>query len=148
MTSVYVFTLHTCHATYLQLTCTLFHHFISLTTAIFSEWDIIKTFFPFYENKQATYKCNSSTLNKAQNLISWDTFVFLRFRTQAFLIPHSDKKTQLRVTDAYMRSTPSTRVPRVYAHKVPRSPSIFEIYAIFGGSFFQSLFKVSYWKFT
>ncbi len=55
-TSVYVLTLHTRHATYLQKTCPLFHHFISLTTAIFSERDIIKTFFPLYENKHATYK--------------------------------------------------------------------------------------------
>ncbi len=53
-TSVYVLTLHTRHATYLQLIGTLFPHFISLTT-FFSKkyhWNV----FPLYENKHTTYK--------------------------------------------------------------------------------------------
>ncbi len=53
-------------------------------------------------------RCNSSTLSKAQKL---DFMRHISFsEIPDFLIRHSDKKTQLRVTHAYMRSAPSTRI--------------------------------------
>ncbi len=45
-----------CIPAMLHICNTLFRLFISLTTAIFAAGNIIKTLFPLYENKHATYK--------------------------------------------------------------------------------------------
>ncbi len=124
MTSVYVFALHTRHATYLQETCTVFHHFTSLTTAIFSERDIIKRFSLYTKINtlliSRNVRCNSSTLSKAQKFDFMRHASFSEIPDTGILIPLSEKKNQLSVTQrsVYMRSATSTRIPRVYEHKV------------------------------
>ncbi len=55
-------------------------------------------------------RCNSSLYAKGNTLISRGTAVFSRFRTQAFSIFLSDKKSLLRMMHAYVCSVPKARI--------------------------------------